>query len=132
MSGDSDPRWDDPRDRVNESRDVEVHWIKLERGPASDRQPENDTRDRDDDERARIRERLGLPPRTCLVTFVGFWSREKAPDVLFAAWQQARRRTNADVSLLFMEYAGRLNPDLPSWSGGPDGPPLVLLADRTR
>jgi hypothetical protein len=48
MSGGSDPRWDDPRDRDDESRDVEVHWIELGRGPASDRQPEAYPRDRDD------------------------------------------------------------------------------------
>jgi glycosyltransferase involved in cell wall biosynthesis len=65
----------------------------------------------DDDERARVRERLGLPPRTCLVTFVGFWSREKAPDVLFAAWQQARRRTGADVSLLFIGSSSAEHPE---------------------
>jgi hypothetical protein len=40
MSGPSDPRWDDPRDRDDESRDVEVHWVELERALASDRQPE--------------------------------------------------------------------------------------------
>src|ERR1700681_3732236 len=55
MSGGSDPRWDDPRDRDGESQDVEVHWIELGRGPASDRQPEDDPRGRDD-ERDRRRE----------------------------------------------------------------------------
>jgi hypothetical protein len=48
MSGGSDPRWGDPRDCDRESRDVEVHWIELGRGRAADRQPEGDTRDRDD------------------------------------------------------------------------------------
>jgi hypothetical protein len=48
MSGGSDPRWDHPRDRDDESRDVEVHWIELGCGPAADRQPENEARDRDD------------------------------------------------------------------------------------
>ena len=56
MFGDSDPRWNDTRDRDDESRDVEVHWIELGRGPASDRQPEDDARDRDDDGRDRARE----------------------------------------------------------------------------
>jgi hypothetical protein len=42
MSGGSDPRWDDPRDRDDKSRDIEVNWIELERGPASDRQSEDD------------------------------------------------------------------------------------------
>ena len=65
----------------------------------------------DEHERTRLRERLGLPLRTCLVTFVGFWSREKAPDVLFAAWRQARRRTSADVSLLFIGSASETHPE---------------------
>jgi hypothetical protein len=47
MSGGSDPRWDDSRDRDHEPRDVEVHWIELGRGPTSDRQPEDEARDRD-------------------------------------------------------------------------------------
>ena len=48
MSGGFDPRWDDPRDRDDESRDVEVHWVELGRGLESDRQPEGDARDHDD------------------------------------------------------------------------------------
>jgi hypothetical protein len=54
MSGGSDPRWDDPRDRDDKSGDVEIQWIELGRA-ASDRQPENDVRDRDDDGRDRAR-----------------------------------------------------------------------------
>jgi hypothetical protein len=56
MSGGSDPRWDDPRDRDEKSRDVEIHWIELGHGPASDRQSEHDTRDRDDEGRDRARD----------------------------------------------------------------------------
>jgi hypothetical protein len=56
MSGGSDPRWDDPRDRDDKSRDVEVHWIELGRGPASDRQSEDDTRDRHRDGHDRVRD----------------------------------------------------------------------------
>src|SRR6202171_1374489 len=48
MSSGTDPRWDDPRDRDDESRDVKVHWIELGRGPASDRQSEDDARGRDE------------------------------------------------------------------------------------
>src|ERR1700694_5661574 len=40
MSGGSDPRWDDPRDRDDESLDIEIHWIELGRGPASGRPSE--------------------------------------------------------------------------------------------
>src|ERR1700674_5635466 len=56
MSSDSDPRWDDPRDRDDESRDVEVHWIDLGRSPGSDRQSEDGTRDGDHDGRDRARD----------------------------------------------------------------------------
>jgi hypothetical protein len=55
MFGDSDPRWGDPRDRDDESRDVEVHWIELGRGSASDHGSEDDVRDRVDDGRDRAR-----------------------------------------------------------------------------
>jgi hypothetical protein len=48
MSDGSDPRWDDPRDRADESREVEVHWIELGRGPASDRRSEDDARGGDE------------------------------------------------------------------------------------
>jgi hypothetical protein len=53
MSGGTDPRWDDPRDRDDESRDVNVHWVELGRGPASDRPSEDDARGRDDNGRDR-------------------------------------------------------------------------------
>jgi len=32
----SDPRWDDPRDRDEDSRDIDIHWIELGREGASD------------------------------------------------------------------------------------------------
>ena len=69
MLGDSDPRWDDARDRDDESRNIEAHRIELGRGPASDRQSEgaagaleseginrNRARDRDTT-RKRVRQR---------------------------------------------------------------------------
>ena len=65
----------------------------------------------DEDRRRELRARLGLPPDACLVTFVGFWSREKAPDVLFAAWQRARRQTNADAALLFIGSSSADHPE---------------------
>ena len=40
----------------------------------------------DDTERARLRRELGLPLDGPLVLFVGFFSREKRPDLLFDAW----------------------------------------------
>jgi hypothetical protein len=67
MSSDSDPRWHDQRDREGESRDVEVHWIALGRGPASDRQSEANTSSRDDSCRDRARDQAsrerGRDPR---------------------------------------------------------------------
>src|SRR6267142_5448263 len=32
MSGGYDPRWDDPRDRDEDLREIEMQWVKLGRG----------------------------------------------------------------------------------------------------
>jgi hypothetical protein len=56
---DDDPRWGDPRERDDDVREIEVHWIELGRGSASDRQDE-DPRNRDEDIRERDRD-----PRDC-------------------------------------------------------------------
>jgi hypothetical protein len=59
MHGGNDPRWDDPRDRDQDLRDVDVQWVKLGRGPSDDpfdddpRQRDDDPRDRDRDSRER-------------------------------------------------------------------------------
>lgn len=53
-------------------------------------------------EREALRARLGVPRDTTLVTFVGFWSREKGPDVLFEAWRRARLTGGVDTTLLFI------------------------------
>jgi glycosyltransferase involved in cell wall biosynthesis len=52
--------------------------------------------------RAALRARLRLPAGIPLVTFVGFWSREKGPHVLFDAWRRARQETGVDAALLFI------------------------------
>lgn len=49
---DDDPRWGNPRDRDDDVRDIEIHWIELGRGPASDHR-DDDPRDRDEDTRDR-------------------------------------------------------------------------------
>jgi hypothetical protein len=70
MSDSSDPRWDDPRARDGEPRDVEVHWIALGRGPASDRQSEDNASAPDGDrDRARDRDNRerGHDPRHVFV-----------------------------------------------------------------
>jgi glycosyltransferase involved in cell wall biosynthesis len=66
------------------------------------------------DRRARqdMRGRLGLPPTDCLVTFVGFWSAEKAPHLLFEAWRQARRQTGVDAALLFIGSTDAGHPEV--------------------
>jgi hypothetical protein len=57
-----DPRWDDPRDRDEDSRDLDIHWIELGREGASD--PRNDDpRDRDEDVRDRDRDSRDRDPR---------------------------------------------------------------------
>ncbi len=71
---DDDPRWADPRDRDEDARDVEVHWITLGRGPVPDREDEepreldedvrqrdHGPRDRDADPRDPFLDRLDLP-----------------------------------------------------------------------
>src|SRR5207253_10724342 len=45
----------DPRDRDDDVRDIEMPWIELGRGPASDREAD-DPRDRDEDIRDRDRD----------------------------------------------------------------------------
>lgn len=56
----------------------------------------------DADGRAAARRRLGLPADSTIVTFVGFWSAEKGAALLFDAWREARRRTGADMTLLYI------------------------------
>ena len=58
----SDPRWDDPRDRDEDSRDLDIHWIELGRERASD-PCDDDPRDRDADVRERDRDSRDRDPR---------------------------------------------------------------------
>ena len=58
----SDPRWDDPRDRDEDSRDLDIHWIELGRERASDPR-DDDPRDRDEDVRERDRDSRDRDPR---------------------------------------------------------------------
>ena len=53
-------------------------------------------------ERLSIRTTLGLSPSRWIVTFVGFWSKEKTPDLLFEAWLHVVRATGVDSELLFV------------------------------
>ena len=51
---------------------------------------------------AAARTRLDLPSDVRIVTFIGFWSAEKGPDVVFNAWLDARRRTGLDSALVYV------------------------------
>jgi glycosyltransferase involved in cell wall biosynthesis len=53
-------------------------------------------------QRTAERTRLGLPLDAPIVTFVGFWSAEKGPNVLFDAWERARLKTGVDAALVFI------------------------------
>jgi hypothetical protein len=57
----SDPRWDDPRDRDEDARDIDTHWIELGAGPSDPR--DDDPRDRDEDVRERDRDSRDRDPR---------------------------------------------------------------------
>lgn len=53
-------------------------------------------------ERADLRRRLGLPDGRPVVAFVGFFSADKQPRVLFDAWLRLRRAHGLDATLLFV------------------------------
>lgn len=53
-------------------------------------------------ERNAIRWALSLPPDAFLILFVGFFSHEKRPDVLFAAWKQAREAVTLPSGIVFV------------------------------
>jgi len=53
-------------------------------------------------ERESLRRELGLAPQGRLVLFVGFFSREKRPDLLFDAWTRVAESVAPDSSLLFV------------------------------
>jgi glycosyltransferase involved in cell wall biosynthesis len=55
-----------------------------------------------DGERERIRHELGLPVESRLVLFVGFFSREKHPDLLFEAWAKLAVPVAPDSALVFV------------------------------
>jgi glycosyltransferase involved in cell wall biosynthesis len=71
-------------------------------------------------EQAQIRRRLGLTEEKPVVLFVGFFSREKRPDVLFDAWTETLA-TTPESTLVFV---GRTRSDYAEVDAG--------LADRIR
>jgi glycosyltransferase involved in cell wall biosynthesis len=54
------------------------------------------------EERTAIRESLGLPLDVPIVLFVGFFSRDKRPDVLFRAWQRIWAERRLDTAIVFV------------------------------
>jgi mannosyltransferase len=52
------------------------------------------------DERAALRRELGLPVDAAIVLFVGFFSRDKRPDVLLDAWMRVAQRIRQRVALV--------------------------------
>ena len=55
-----------------------------------------------DGERCELRRRLGLPLDRPIVLFVGFFSREKQPDVLLDAWLQLQSTRALESTLVFV------------------------------
>jgi len=49
-----------------------------------------------------LREKLNLPQDVYIILFVGFFSKEKAPDILFEAYKTIRQKADKDVYLLFV------------------------------
>lgn len=54
------------------------------------------------EERRALRAELGLPVASTLVLFVGFFSREKCPDLLFDAWSRVAAGADAASVLVFV------------------------------
>jgi glycosyltransferase involved in cell wall biosynthesis len=54
------------------------------------------------EEKRRLRQLLGLDPERPLVLFVGFFSQDKQPRVLFDAWLRLRDTHQIDTSLVFV------------------------------
>ena len=49
-----------------------------------------------------VRRDLGLPEQRPIVLFVGFFSRDKRPDLVFRAWVRARKEHGVDSTLVFV------------------------------
>ena len=56
----------------------------------------------EDGERQALRRELGLPEQLILILFVGFFSHEKCPDLLFKAWTSARGKGLPATGLVFV------------------------------
>jgi len=55
-----------------------------------------------DEERVKLRDRLGWPGQTQVVLFVGYFSRDKRPEWLFDAWRALPRSTREGSMLVFV------------------------------
>jgi glycosyltransferase involved in cell wall biosynthesis len=63
-------------------------------------------------ERVALRGALALPPNGVLITFVGFWSIEKGPHLLFEAWRSIHAATRNESTLLFIGTCDRSHPEV--------------------
>ena len=55
-----------------------------------------------DGEREALRASLALPANATIILFVGFFSRDKGPQILFEAWRRIARDAGADSSLVYV------------------------------
>lgn len=58
------------------------------------------------EQRTLLRQRLHLPVDRPIVLFVGFFSRDKRPDLLFRAWQRATGACGLDAALVLIGATG--------------------------
>jgi glycosyltransferase involved in cell wall biosynthesis len=68
----------------------------------------------DASEKARLRNEHRLPAASQIVTFVGFWSPEKGPDLLVEAWLSAVQATSRSSFLLFLGASNTRHPEVES------------------
>ncbi len=60
------------------------------------------------EEKAELRNQLGLPGKMKLILFVGHFSREKCPDILLRTWMETIVKTFPETGIVFV---GSTNPD---------------------
>lgn len=89
-------------------------------------------------ERAALRGELGLPADLPLVLFVGFFSRDKRPDLLYRAWAQVASASSASGLLfigatrsIYQEVDGRLAAAIRERTGGDGVAGRVFFVEST-
>jgi glycosyltransferase involved in cell wall biosynthesis len=87
-------------------------------------------------ERDVLRRRLGLPAEATLVLFVGFFSHDKGPRRLFAAWNRLPTALRERTRVLFIGQTRRPHPEVDpalveAIRADADGGPSPLFVERT-